>query len=151
MPEGIAAIEILLVEDNASDVELALRAFKKNKLINSIQIVRDGEEALDYLLGKGNYAARDINQVPKLIITDLNMPKVNGIELLRQIKSVSLTRDIPVIVLTSSQEEQDIMETYRLGINSYMLKPVNFDQFVDSVRQIGFRWMLLPPEIPAAK
>jgi two-component system response regulator len=137
------------VEDNASDVELALRAFKKNKLINRIQVVRDGEEALDYLFCKGNYASRDINQVPKLIIMDLNMPKVNGIELLRQIKSVSHTRDIPVIVLTSSQEEQDIMETYRLGISSYMLKPVNFDQFVDSVRQIGFRWMLLPPESPA--
>lgn len=143
MLNNAPAIEILLVEDNPNDVELALRSFKKNKLVNRIQIVHDGEEALDYLFGRGNYAGRDSSCMPRLIITDLNMPRVNGIELLKQIRSDSRTKDIPVIVLTTSREERDVLETNSLGINSYMLKPVNFDQFVDSVRQIGFHWMLL--------
>lgn len=137
------AVEILLVEDNPNDVELALHALKKNKLVNRIQVVRDGEEALDYIFCKGVYADRDINAIPKLILLDLKLPKVDGLEVLKQIKSNPITKSIPVVVLTTSREERDVMETYRLGVNSYILKPVDFDQFVDSVRQIGFYWMLL--------
>jgi two-component system, response regulator len=137
------AVEILLVEDNPNDVELALRAFKKNKLVNHVFVVRDGEEALDYIFCKGNYAQRNFNHTPKLILLDLKLPKIDGIEVLKQIKSDPLTRNIPVVVLTTTREECDVMETYRLGVNSYILKPVDFDQFVDSVRQIGFYWMLL--------
>jgi two-component system, response regulator len=136
------AVEILLVEDNPNDVELALHALKKNKLGNRVQVTRDGEEALDYIFCRGAYAARDINHVPKLILLDLKLPKVDGIEVLRQIKGNDVTKTIPVVVLTTSREERDIIETYRLGVNSYILKPVDFDQFVESVRQIGFYWML---------
>jgi CheY-like chemotaxis protein len=137
------AVEILLVEDNPNDVELALHALKKNKLVNHVQVVRDGEEALDYIFCKGNFAKRDIQKKPKLILLDLKLPKIDGIEVLKRIKSDPQTREIPVVVLTTSREERDIIETYRLGVNSYILKPVDFDQFVDSVRQIGFYWMLL--------
>jgi CheY-like chemotaxis protein len=143
-------VEILLVEDNPNDVELALRAFKKNKLVNRVYIVRDGEEALDYIFCRGNYAQRNINHTPKLILLDLKLPKIDGIEVLKQIKSDPRTNSIPVVVLTTSREECDVLETYRLGVNSYILKPVDFDQFVDSVRQIGFYWMLLnqSPKLP---
>jgi CheY-like chemotaxis protein len=137
------AVEILLVEDNPNDVELALHALKKNKLINRIQVARDGEEALDYVFCKGSFADRDIHLIPKLILLDLKLPKIDGIEVLRQIKSDPITKSIPVVVLTTSREERDVLESYRLGVNSYILKPVDFDQFVDSVRQIGFYWMLL--------
>ena len=140
---NVPAVEILLVEDNPNDIELALRSFKKNKLVNHINIVRDGEEALDYLFGRGAYAGRNINNIPSLILTDLNMPKVNGLELLKQIRSNPLTQNIPVVVLTTSQEEQDVLEAHRLGINSYILKPVDFEQFLNSARLIGFQWMLL--------
>ena len=137
------AVEILLVEDNPNDVELALHALKKNKLVNHIQVVRDGEAALDYIFCRGIYSERNINDAPKLILLDLKLPKVDGIEVLKQIKSDPATRSIPVVVLTNSREERDVMKTYRLGVNSYILKPVDFDQFVDSVSQIGFYWMLL--------
>ena len=137
------AVEILLVEDNPNDVDLALHALKKNKLVNQVQIVRNGEEALDYIFCKGEFAARNINDLPKLILLDLKLPKVNGIEVLRQIKANPLTKNIPVVVLTTSREEQDVTDTYNLGVNSYILKPVDFDQFVDSVRQVGFYWLLL--------
>jgi CheY-like chemotaxis protein len=143
MMNSDTAVEILLVEDNPNDVELALHALKKNKLVNRVQVVRDGEEALDYIFCRGAYAERNINNVPKLILLDLKLPKIDGIEVLKQVKSDSRTRNIPVVVLTTSREERDIIETYRLGVNSYILKPVDFDQFVDSVRQIGFYWMLL--------
>jgi two-component system, response regulator len=136
-------VEILLVEDNPNDVELALRAFKKNKLVNRVHVARDGEEALDFIFCKGDYAKRDFNQTPKLILLDLKLPKIDGIEVLKQIKADPHTSSIPVVVLTTSREERDVLETYRLGVNSYILKPVDFDQFVDSVRQIGFYWMLL--------
>ncbi len=136
-------VEILLVEDNPNDVELALHALKKNKLVNHIQVVRDGEEALDYIFCRGSYSGRNINDAPKLILLDLKLPKVDGIEVLRQIKSDPATKSIPVVVLTTSREERDVMKTYSLGVNSYILKPVDFDQFVDSVSQIGFYWMLL--------
>jgi CheY-like chemotaxis protein len=137
------AVEILLVEDNPNDVELTLHALKKNKLVNHVQVVRDGEEALDYIFCKGSFAKRNIKKKPKLILLDLKLPKIDGIEVLKRIKSDLQTREIPVVVLTTSREERDIIETYRLGVNSYILKPVDFDQFVDSVRQIGFYWMLL--------
>jgi two-component system, response regulator len=137
------AVEILLVEDNPNDVELALHALKKNNLVNRIQVVRDGEEALDYVFCKGSFADRDIRLIPKVILLDLKLPKIDGIEVLKQIKSSPATQSIPVVVLTTSREERDVLESYRLGVNSYILKPVDFDQFVDSVRQIGFYWMLL--------
>jgi two-component system response regulator len=137
------SIEILLVEDNPSDVELALYALRKNKLSNHIHVVRDGAEALEYLFGSGEEAGRDINHAPKVILLDLKLPKVDGLEVLRRIKSDERTRLIPVVVLTSSREERDIVETYRLGVNSYITKPVDFEQFTEAVRQLGLYWLLL--------
>jgi CheY-like chemotaxis protein len=140
-------IEILLVEDNPNDVELTLHALKKNNLANRIHVVRDGAEALEYLFGSGAYAGRDLNHTPKVILLDLKLPKVDGMEVLRRIKSNERTRSIPVVVLTSSREERDIVESYRLGVNSYITKPVDFDQFTEAVRQLGLYWLLLnqPP------
>lgn len=140
-------IEILLVEDNPNDVELALHALKKNNLTNHIHVVRDGAEALEFLFGSGSYAGREINHAPKVILLDLKLPKVDGMEVLRRIKSDQRTRSIPVVVLTSSREERDIVESYRLGVNSYITKPVDFEQFTEAVRQLGLYWLLLnqPP------
>jgi two-component system, response regulator len=143
MTDAERAIEILLVEDNPNDIEMALRAFKKNKLVNRVYVVRDGEEALDYIFCKGSYSHRDFNHSPVLILLDLKLPKINGIEVLKQVKADPRTRNIPIVVLTTSREECDVLETYRLGVNSYILKPVDFDQFVNSVRQIDFCWMLI--------
>jgi two-component system, response regulator len=144
-------VEILLVEDNPDDVELALHAFKKSKLVNRIQVVRDGAEALDYLFGGGEFAGRDVLDVPHLVLLDLKLPKVSGIEVLRRIRGDPRTRSIPVVAMTSSREERDIAETYKLGINSYIVKPVDFDQFGKVVEQLGYYWLLLnqpplPPE-----
>jgi len=141
------SIEILLVEDNPNDVELALHALKKNNLTNHIQVVRDGAEALEFLFGSGAYAGREVNHTPKVILLDLKLPKVDGLEVLRRIKSDERTRLIPVVVLTSSREERDIVESYRLGVNSYIAKPVDFEQFTEAVRQLGLYWLLLnqPP------
>jgi two-component system response regulator len=141
------SIEILLVEDNPNDVELTLHALKKNNLTNSIHVVRDGAEALEYLFASGAYAGRDVNQAPKVILLDLKLPKVDGMEVLQRIKSDERTRSIPVVVLTSSREERDIVESYRLGVNSYITKPVDFEQFTEAVRQLGLYWLLLnqPP------
>ena len=141
------SIEILLVEDNPNDVELTLHALKKNNLTNHIHIVRDGAEALDYLFGSGTYAGRDVNHTPKVILLDLKLPKVDGMEVLRQIKADARTRSIPVVVLTSSREERDIVGSYQLGVNSYITKPVDFEQFTEAVRQLGLYWLLLnqPP------
>jgi two-component system response regulator len=143
------SIEILLVEDNPNDVELTLHALKKNNLTNRVHIVRDGAEALEYLFGSGAYAGRDINHAPKVILLDLKLPKVDGKEVLRRIKSDERTRSIPVVVLTSSREERDIVESYRLGVNSYITKPVDFEQFTEAVRQLGLYWLLLnqPPRL----
>ena len=140
-------VEILLVEDNPNDVELTLHAFKKYNLANRIQVVRDGAEALDYLFATGNYAGRDVNHRPRVILLDLKLPKVDGLEVLRRIKDDPRTKVIPVVVLTSSREEHDIVESYKLGVNSYIRKPVDFDQFTESVRTIGMYWLLLnqPP------
>ncbi len=136
-------VKILLVEDNPNDVELALHAFKKHRLSNQVHVARDGEEALDYLFCRGKWADRDKFAGPKVILLDLKLPKIDGIEVLRQIKSDPSTRTMPIIVLTSSSEEPDIDECYRLGVNSYIVKPVDFDQFSESVAQLGFYWLLL--------
>lgn len=142
-------VEILLVEDNPSDVELALHALAKHNLANRIQVVRDGAEALAFVFCTGAYAERAIENSPKVILLDLKLPKVDGLEVLRQIKADQRTRAIPVVVLTSSREEPDIVESYQLGVNSYIVKPVNFERFTEAVRQLGLYWLLLnQPPVP---
>jgi two-component system response regulator len=136
-------VQILLVEDNPNDVKLALHAFKKHNLANQVHVARDGAEALDFIFCTGAYAHRQIQNGPKVILLDLKLPLVDGIEVLRRIKADPRTQTIPVVVLTSSREERDIVESYRLGVNSYIVKPVDFDQFTESVRQLGFYWLLL--------
>lgn len=136
-------VEILLVEDNPHDAEMAMRALKKNHLANNVLIVGDGAEALDYLYKQGKFKDSQINNRPKIILLDLKLPKVDGKEVLRKIKSDPDKRVIPVIVLTSSKEERDVVESYHLGVNSYIVKPVDFDKFVEAVRDIGFYWLLL--------
>ena len=138
-----AEVEILLVEDNPNDAELALRALKKNNLANNVVLVSDGEEALDFVFARGKYAHRQIENGPRVILLDLKLPKVDGREVLRLIKADPRTKAIPVIVLTSSKEEKDIVESYKLGVNSYILKPVDFDKFVEAVKDIGYYWLLL--------
>ncbi len=140
-------IEILLVEDNPDDVELTLRALRKHNLANNVQVVRDGAEALEFIFGTGAYAGRDINDKPRVIFLDLKLPKVDGLEVLRKVKSDERTKTIPVVVLTSSHEERDVVESYKLGVNSYITKPVDFDKFVLTVKELGFYWLLLnkPP------
>ena len=139
--------DILLVEDNPDDVELTLRALKKNNVTNRVVVVQDGAEALEYLFATGRYADRLMPNFPKVILLDLKLPLVDGIEVLRQCKADERTRQIPVVVLTSSREEPDIQTCYSLGVNSYIVKPVDFQQFTDAVRQTGLYWLLLnePP------
>jgi two-component system response regulator len=138
----------ILVEDNPTDLELALRVFKKNRIANRIEVARDGEEALDFLFGEGAHAGRGSIQIPKVILLDLKLPKIGGIEVLRRIKGDPRTRTIPIVVLTSSREEKDLLESYQLGVNSYIVKPVDFDQFSDCLRDIGMYWLLsnAPPK-----
>jgi CheY-like chemotaxis protein len=140
-------VEILLVEDNPTDAELTLRALKKNNLANRVQVVTDGAEALEFIFASGVYKGRDINHKPRVVLLDLKLPKVDGLEVLRKIKSDKRTKDIPVVVLTSSKEEQDRIESYRLGVNSYIVKPVDFTQFSKAVSWLGLYWVLLnePP------
>jgi two-component system response regulator len=140
-------VEILLIEDNPNDVELTLHALKRNNLTNPIHIVRDGAEALEFLFGSQESAGGSVKQLPKVILLDLKLPKLDGMEVLRRIKSDETTRLIPVVVLTSSREERDIVESYRLGVNSYIAKPVDFEQFTEVVRLLGLYWLLLnqPP------
>jgi two-component system response regulator len=141
------AVEILLVEDNEHDVELTLRSLKKGNLTNRVHVARDGAEALDFLFARGPYAARDVSQRPRVVLLDLKMPRVDGLEVLRQLKENPLTRRIPVVVLTSSREEPDIERSYNLGANSYIVKPVGFESFVQAVSAAGLYWMLInqPP------
>ena len=136
-------VEILLVEDNPHDAELTLYALKKYNVANHIEVARDGAEALDYVFCTGAYAHRRIENGPKVVLLDLKLPKVDGLEVLRRIKADPRTRTIPVVVLTSSREERDIVESYQLGVNSYIVKPVDFEQFTQAVRQLGLYWMLL--------
>ena len=140
---------ILLVEDNPSDAELTLRALKDNNIANDITLVEDGEQALDYIFCRGRFESEEECRSPKLIILDLKLPKIDGLEVLKQIKSHEKTRAIPVVVLTSSQHETDVVTSYKLGVNSYIVKPVEFDKFVAAVRQLGMYWLLFnqPPEL----
>ncbi len=138
---------ILLVEDNSDDEALTLRAFAKNKITNPVVVARDGVEALDYVHGTGPYANRDVNERPAVVLLDLKLPKLDGIEVLKRIRADERTRLLPVVILTSSKEEQDIIDGYRFGCNSYVRKPVDFDQFLEAARQLGLYWLLLnePP------
>jgi len=143
-------VEILLVEDNDNDAELTMRALLKNKLTNRLARVSDGAEALDFLFCKGKYAGR-AQGTPKVVLLDLHLPKIDGIEVLREIRKNPLTERTPVVVLTSSSEEKDIIETYKLGVNSYIVKPVDFEKFIEAVSAVGLYWLLLnkPPVKPA--
>lgn len=141
---------ILLVEDNPDDEALTLRALKKNNILNEVVVARDGVEALDYLFGEGSYAGRDLNRMPEVTLLDLKLPKIDGLEVLKRMRSDPRTKLLPVIILTSSVRDQDVAESYGLGANSYIRKPVNFEQFTETVRQLGLYWLLLnvspPPE-----
>lgn len=136
-------LEILLVEDNPQDAELTIRALKKRHLANNLIHVEDGQAALDFLFGTGPYAGRNVNDQPKVVLLDLKLPKVDGIEVLRQLRADERTKYLPVVVLTSSREERDVIETYALGVNSYTVKPVEFENFSEAVSELGLYWLLL--------
>lgn len=140
---GSNEVEILLVEDNMTDAELTIRALKKVNLANSLIHLKDGAAALDFLFGRGEYAGRVVTQVPKVILLDIKMPRVDGIEVLRQIKAVDTTKNIPVVMMTSSKEQPDIVECYGLGVNSYVVKPVEFENFAKAVSELGMYWLLI--------
>jgi two-component system response regulator len=141
---------ILLVEDNPADVKLTERALIKSKVANILVVAHDGQEALDYLFSQGQYAGRDLREMPALILLDLKLPKVDGLEVLHQIRANEHTRYLPVVILTSSREQQDVVNSYHLGANSYIRKPVDFDQFVEAAKQLGVYWLVLnePPPCP---
>jgi CheY-like chemotaxis protein len=147
MIDTVKKVEILLVEDNPTDAELCIRALKKNNLANELVWVKDGVEALDFLFGTGVYAGRDLTATPRVVLLDLRLPKVDGMEVLRRIKEDERTRTIPVVVLTSSKEDRDIAESYQLGVNSFISKPVEFDAFAKTVSELGLYWLLVnhPP------
>ena len=137
------AVEILLVEDSPEDLELTLRSLQKAKLSNRIEVARDGAEALDFIFCRGIHAARRIEDAPQVILLDLKLPKVDGLEVLRLLKADPRTMGIPIVVLTSSREQRDVVESYRLGVNSYIVKPVNFEGFIAAVQELGMYWLLL--------
>jgi CheY-like chemotaxis protein len=136
-------VELLLVEDNPQDLELALRALRKANLANNIHVARDGADALEFIFCEGPYATRNIMDGPKLILLDLKLPKIDGLEVLKRIKGDARTKTIPIVVLTSSKEQNDVVESYELGVNSYIVKPVNFERFAEAVRGVGLYWLLL--------
>jgi two-component system response regulator len=141
---------ILLVEDNPDDVDLTLRAFKQNNIFNKVVVARDGVEALDYLMGTGIHAGRDVKDLPVVTLLDLKLPKLDGLEVLKQVRSNEMTRLLPVVILTSSNEENDVISGYKLGANSYIRKPVDFTQFVDAIKSLGLYWLIWnepPPPI----
>lgn len=139
---------ILLVEDNPDDEALTLRALKKNNILNEVVVARDGVEALNYLFGSGMYTGRDISVMPQFILLDLKLPKVDGLEVLRRLRADNRTKLLPVVILTSSNEEQDLINGYDLGANSYIRKPVDFTQFMEAVRQLGLYWLVLNESLP---
>jgi two-component system response regulator len=141
-------LDILLVEDNQDDMDLALHALKQGKLANNIVVARDGEEALDFLFCRGAFAQRSFEHPPKLVLLDLKLPKVDGMEVLKQVKSDPRTRTIPIVIMTSSKEERDLVAGYNLGANSYIQKPVDFDQFRETVKTIGLYWLVINQPVP---
>ena len=143
-------VGILLVEDNPADVELTVRALKEERIGNHIEVCLDGEEALDYLFAKGRFAGRDTNHRPRLVLLDLKLPKVDGLEVLRAIRADPRTRALPVVVMTSSREEKDLVESYRLGVNAYIQKPVDFEQFRETVKRTGLFWLVVNQPPPNA-
>jgi CheY-like chemotaxis protein len=143
MPEPIDRVEILLVEDNPTDAELCIRSLKKHNLANQLVWVKDGAEALDFLYARGEFAGRDPDNRPKVMMLDLRLPKVDGLEVLKEVKSDKRLATIPIVVLTSSQEDRDVVESYQLGANSFVSKPVEFDAFADAVAKLGLYWMLI--------
>jgi two-component system response regulator len=142
-------VEILIVEDTSEDLDLALRALRKAKITDRIQVARDGEEASDFIFCEGAFAQRKMEDGPKVVLLDLKLPKIDGLEVLRRIKSDQRTKSIPVVVLTSSKEQNDVVESYNLGVNSYIVKPVNFEQFSEAVQKLGMYWLLInhPPNL----
>jgi two-component system response regulator len=140
---------ILLVEDNPDDVDLTLRAFKKNNIMNKVVIAKDGVEAMDYLFGRSRYARRDVNDLPVVILLDLKLPKIDGLEVLKSIRQDERTKLMPVVILTSSTEEKDLINGYMMGANSYIRKPVEFNQFVEAMKHLGLYWLLWnePPPV----
>jgi len=141
---------ILLAEDNPDDVVLTLRAFRKNNIMNEVVVAHDGIEALDYLFATGDYAGRDTSVMPQIILLDLKMPKLGGLEVLKRLRADPRTKLLPVIILTSSKEEQDVLTGYELGANSYIRKPVDFAQFSEAIRQLGLYWLVLNESVPSA-
>jgi len=141
-------VEILLVEDNAKDVELTLHALRRENLSNRVHVVRDGEEALEFLFCRGTYSSRSFDRPPKLVVLDLKLPKIEGLEVLRIIKNDIHTRAIPVTILTSSNEDRDLVESYKWGVNSYIQKPVDFNQFRETVKQLGLYWLVMNQSPP---
>ena len=149
MNQRFNEVEILLVEDNLNDAELVIRALRKVNLANNVVHLKDGAEALDFIFGHGEFAERDLKKLPKVILLDIKMPKVDGIEVLRQIKESKDTKRIPIVIMTSSKEEQDIIVSYELGVNSFVVKPVGFTEFAKAVSELGLYWLLVnqPPVI----
>jgi two-component system response regulator len=141
---------ILLVEDNPNDEELTLRALRKSQILNRVVVARDGAEALDYLFSRGAYANRSATEIPQVILLDLKLPKIDGLEVLREIRNDERTKLLPVVVLTSSLEDRDLIQSYGLGANSYVRKPVDFNQFVDAVKQLGLYWLVINQPAPTS-
>jgi two-component system, response regulator len=141
--ENYKIVDLLLIEDNQNDAELIIRALRKNQLANNLFVIDDGAEALDFFFCKGKFSDRNIEHKPRVVLLDLKLPKVNGLEIIKSLKSNPKTASIPIVILTSSQEEPDIREAYRLGANSYVVKPLDFDQFVNAMTQVGMYWMLV--------